>query len=104
MLQQSKQLRSKMLTKDERDQIMAQYEEELKDLELKFDKILCENHNKRNNTVVSNPKLNSYWLGVLSNHKIIKDFISDDDVDALKYLRSVSYKKLEDGNVKFSLI
>lgn len=78
---------------------MDSYEDELRLLELKFDKLLNEKYSKRNEYIASNSKLVDYWLGVLSNHKIIKDYIGEKDIEALKYLEGISAEKLEDGNV-----
>jgi hypothetical protein len=44
-----------------------------------------------------------FWLRVLSNHKLLKDFIADEDKDVLKHLTDISYKKLDDGMVSFSI-
>jgi hypothetical protein len=46
-----------------------------------------------------NETFENFWLRVLTNNKIINDFISEEDKDVLKHLTNVSYTKLEDGNV-----
>jgi hypothetical protein len=40
-----------------------------------------------------------FWLKVLSNHRIIKDFISDEDIKILKNLKDIRYEKYNDGMV-----
>ena len=79
---------------------MKIFEEELKDLELKYDKVLREFNVKRNNNIQGKEVFSDFWLRVLGNNKLIKDFISDNDRDVLKHLKNISSMKLEDGNVK----
>jgi hypothetical protein len=38
-------------------------------------------------------------MRVISNHKILKEFIAEEDKAALKHLVDVRYVKLDDGNV-----
>jgi hypothetical protein len=79
---------------------MKNFEEELKNLELKYDKVLREFNVKRNNNIQGKGIFSDFWLRVLGNNKLIKDFISDTDRDVLKHLRNITSMKLEDGNVK----
>lgn len=79
---------------------MKNFEEELKNLELKYDKVLREFNVRRNNNIQGKGVFSNFWLRVLGNNKLIKDFISDTDRDALKHLINISSMKLEDGNVK----
>jgi hypothetical protein len=85
---------------DERETIMSAFEEELKNLELKYDKLLGEVTDKKQEAIKNKDLFSDYWLRVLSNHKIIKEFISEEDKSVLKYLKHIKTEKLEDGNVK----
>lgn len=79
---------------------MLAFEEETRQLEIKYDTMLQGVFAKRKAAVADNKELYSeFWLRVLTNHKIIKDFINEEDKDALKYLTDLSYTKLEDANV-----
>jgi hypothetical protein len=80
---------------------MTNFEEELKNLELKYDKLLGKVTEKKQQAIKNDELFSDYWLRVLSNHKIIKEFISEEDKDALKHLKCIKSEKLEDGNVNF---
>ncbi len=86
---------------DEREEIFSHFEEELRLLELKFDKLLCGVSEKKNNYLKDKPLFSHYWLRVFSNHKMLKDFIAEDDKDVLKCLFNLRSEKLQDGNVYF---
>ena len=62
--------------------------------------------NKRNNKMLEskNEVYNDFWLRVLTNHKVINSMINDSDRESLKFLKNISYVKLDDGNVCFSFI
>lgn len=79
---------------------MKNFEEDLKNLELKYDKILIDFNAKRNEKIKSQNVFEDFWLRVLGNNKLIKDYISENDKDVLKHLKNISSMKLEDGNVK----
>ena len=83
---------------------MRQFEEELKNLELKYDKLLGNVTEEKRETMNNKQIFSEYWLRVLSNHKIIKDFITEEDKDALRHLTHLKSEKLEDGNVKLTKI
>jgi hypothetical protein len=90
---------------DERESIMKNFEEDMKNLELKYDKLLVEVSQRKIAKMSENKDLfNNYWLRVLSNHKITKDFIAEDDKEALKHLKNIKSVKLDDGNVFSYLI
>ncbi len=89
---------------DEREAIMKEFEEELKNLELKYDKILGDVTEKKKETIDNNELFSDYWLRCLSNHKIIKEFIAEEDKDLMKHLKHLKSEKLEDGNVRIILI
>lgn len=46
-----------------------------------------------------NPVYNDFWMRVMTNHKVLNRMISDQDRESLKYIRNITYVKLEDGNV-----
>jgi hypothetical protein len=79
---------------------MKNFEEDLKNLENKYDKILRDFNVKRNEKIQSKKIFEEFWLRVLANNKLIKDYITEKDRDVLKYLKNISTIKLEDGNVK----
>jgi hypothetical protein len=87
---------------DHREDLLNQYEEELKNLELKYDAMMSGVFEKRNKKIQSNSDLyQDFWLRVLTNHKLVKDFVSEDDKPVLKSLKEIRYHKLSDGNVKY---
>ena len=78
---------------------MKAFEEELKNLELKYDKILGAVTDKKKEAMKSREIFADYWLRVFSNHKIVKEFVAPEDKDLLKHLRNLKSEKLDDGNV-----
>ncbi len=88
---------------DEREKIMEAFEEELKNLELKYDKILAGVTDKKKEAMNGKELFADYWLRVFSNHKIVKEFVAAEDKDLLKHLKNLKSEKLEDGN-SFKLI
>ncbi len=85
-------------------QINSQFEEEVKQLELKFDKLFSEALKERKEEILkAKEDFPNFWLNALSNHKIFKDFIAPSDEDALKSLIDIRYEKLSDGT-SFKLI
>jgi len=80
---------------------MNAYEEELRNLELKYDQKIHEVINLRNTKMLEskNPVYNDFWMRVMTNHKVLNKMISDQDRESLKYIRNITYVKLEDGNV-----
>jgi hypothetical protein len=79
---------------------MKSFEEEMKNLELKYDQLLRNVCDKKAAKLNEDKSLfENYWLRALSNHKITKDFIAEEDKDALKYLKNVKSIKLENANV-----
>jgi len=99
--QQKQDVINVKLIEDQREEIFKAFEEELKNLELKYDKLLCEVTQKKIEKMESKETFSNFWLRVLSNHKIIKEFIAEEDKEALKYLNNLKSEKLEDGNVFF---
>jgi hypothetical protein len=84
---------------------MAEFEEQVRLLELKTDKMLTNVIEKRHQHIVGNKDLyEDYWLRVFSNHKLFKDFINEEDKPLLKKLRKVTSQKLEDGNVSYKVM
>jgi len=77
------------------------YEEELRNLELKYDQKIHNIINLRNQKMLEskNPVYNDFWMRVMTNHKVLNRMISDQDRESLKYIRNITYVKLEDGNV-----
>jgi hypothetical protein len=85
---------------DERAKILEEFDNETKVLELKFDAKLQQVIDRRKEKITQNKELYSnFWLRVLSNHKLLKDFIAEEDKDVLKHLTDIRYKKLDDGLV-----
>jgi hypothetical protein len=80
---------------------MKNFEEELKNLELKYDRVLREFNVKRNSKLQNKEVFSDFWMRVLGNNKLIKDLITECDRDVLKHLKNISSMKLEDGNVKY---
>lgn len=79
---------------------MKAFEEEMKNLELKYDKILGGITERKSAKIAENKELfSNYWMRVLSNHKITKEFIADEDKQVLNHLTGLRSVKLEDGNV-----
>ena len=87
------------IKQDEREQVQKEFEEENRKLELKYDSLLQNIFNKRKQKIAEAKSYPDFWLRVLSNHKITKDFINETDKQVLKYLKDLRYVKLEDGNV-----
>jgi len=82
------------------EEILAEYEKEMKELELKYDVKVQEMFKKRRENIKAkkDTTLNCFWLNALSNHKLFKDFINQQDIQALKFLEDISYSKCNDGN------
>ena len=78
---------------------MEDFENENRLLELKYDQLLQGVYEKRKNNIKNKELYSDFWLRVISNHKFLKDFISDEDKPVLKHLIDVRYVKLDDGNV-----
>jgi len=68
-------------------------------LELKYDNLLQNIYKKRKEKIEEAKSYPDFWLRVLSNHKITKDFINEADKPVLRFLKDLRYEKLEDGNV-----
>ena len=68
-------------------------------MELKYDKLIQKVYDKRTQKIKESQNYPDFWLRVLSNHKIIRDFISDEDKNVLKHLKDVRCSKLDDGLV-----
>jgi len=66
---------------------------------LKYDKLIQKVYAKRSQNIKESSAYPDFWLRVLSNHKIIRDFISEEDKKALKHLKDVRCAKLDDGLV-----
>ena len=74
----------------------------MKELEIKYDQEIQKNLKKQRETLQQNAdKLPKFWLNALSNHKIFKDFINNDDVEVLAHLTGISYEKIDKDNVFF---
>lgn len=84
----------------ERENIADAFEKEMHQLELKYDNKYQEIIERKQNLILENKAIfEEYWLRVLTNNKLINDFISDEDRKVLKHLKNLSYSKLDDGNV-----
>jgi hypothetical protein len=57
------------------------------------------NFEKRKKNIENLNDYPDFWLRVLSNHRIVKDFINDEDKKVLNYLKDIRYEKYEDGMV-----
>jgi len=81
--------------------IIQNYEEELQALEKKFDKQIINSIENRNKIIKESKRevYSDFWLRVLTNHKFIKEFITENDRDSLKFIQDITYNKLDDGNV-----
>jgi hypothetical protein len=78
---------------------LEEFENENRLLELKYDKILQGVYEKRKQNIGQKELYGEFWMRVISNHKILKDFIGEEDKPLLKHLIDVRYVKLDDGNV-----
>jgi hypothetical protein len=88
---------------EEAKSVLQSYEDELKQLELKYDRLMGEINNKKSEGIKHKEIFSEYWLRVLSNNKITKDFIAESDKEALKTLINIRSEKLEDANVIIKL-
>jgi hypothetical protein len=68
-------------------------------LEIKYDQKYQDINKRKNDLIQNNEIFSEYWLRVLTNNKLINDFITAEDREVLKHLKNVSYLKFEDGNV-----
>jgi len=66
---------------------------------LKYDKLFQKVLEKRSQKIYESKNYPDFWLRVLTNHKIVKDFISEEDKNILKHLKDVKCAKLDDGLV-----
>lgn len=85
---------------DERENIMKDLEEEMKNLDLKYEKIMSQVIEKRNQHTQDKELYSHFWLRVFSNHRMFKDLVNESDEEALKALKGVKGFKLDDGNVR----
>ena len=86
------------------DKAVSDYEDEIKQIELKYGKIFSNILLERKEEVNKNKDaLPNFWFNALSNHKLFKDFIASNDEKVLKALIDIRYEKLEDGK-SFKLI
>jgi len=70
---------------------------------MKYDALIQNIYNKRKQKIDDAKDYPDFWLRVLSNHKITKDFINEADKKVLKHLKDLRFSKLNDGNVNFNL-
>jgi len=82
---------------NQREVLMKEMEEELRVLDLKYDKLLSNLCDKRSTQITNKDVLSEYWLRVLTNHKILKDFISEEDKNILRKLKNIRSEKLDDA-------
>ena len=54
---------------------------------------------KRKKKLEEKKSFPDFWLRVLTNHGITKDFINNEDKKVLKYLKNLKYSKSENDNV-----
>lgn len=74
----------------------------MQQLELKYDKLVNQTLIQRSKVVQeSKENLPHFWLTALSNHRIFKEFIAEQDEPILKKLKDFRYLKLEDGAVSY---
>jgi hypothetical protein len=78
---------------------MRDLEEEQRKLEINYDKILQNIFEKRNKKIQEAKSYPDFWLRVLSNHSVTKDFINEEDKSVLKYLKDIRYIKSDIDNV-----
>ena len=106
------------------ESIVAEYEEEIKNIELKYDaklksflekrkqivnEISISESDKLNNTNSesnnTSKSLPNFWLNALSNHRLFKDFINKSvDEKPLQHLIDIRYEKINDGTVRLKII
>lgn len=79
---------------------MRDLEDEQRKLEVQYDNLLQNIFEKRNQKIQAAKSYPDFWLRVLSNHMVIKDFINEEDKKVLKFLRDLRYKKSDKDNVK----
>jgi hypothetical protein len=89
---------------NEREEVLKSFEEELKNLELKYDKIMNDLHRKKNEKMQTKEVFSEYWIRVLTNNKMTKEFISEEDKPVLSHLKNLTSIKLEDGNVNTKIL
>lgn len=81
------------------ENLTASFENELRQLELKYDKMISSVLDERKKEVVSlKSTIPNFWFIALSNHKIFKDFIHPNDENVLKSLIDIRFEKLNNGN------
>mmetsp|Transcript_20328 Transcript_20328/g.21116 ORF Transcript_20328/g.21116 Transcript_20328/m.21116 type:complete len:278 (+) Transcript_20328:13-846(+) len=86
------------------EDLVCKYEDEIKQVEMKYDQLLQAQFKKRRENVDNNKeKIPNFWLNALSNHYMFKEFISSSDCEVLKNLIDIAYQKLDDGN-SFKLV
>ena len=76
-------------------------EDEQRKLEVKYDAVLQNVFQKRKQKIEEAKSYPDFWLRVLANHTVTKDFINEADKSVLKYLKDISYSKTENDNVNF---
>jgi len=81
------------------DELQKEFEKELKALEHNYDKKFQAQFAKRKEHITKNKETQeNFWLNALSNHRLFKDFITNEDIPALKCLEDISYEKCDDLN------
>jgi hypothetical protein len=95
----AKSLEENVQIEESFDELQKEFEKELKTLEHNFDKKFQAQFEKRKEHITKNKETQeNFWLNALSNHKLFKDFITNEDVPALKTLDDISYEKCDDIN------
>ncbi len=83
---------------------MRDLEEEQRKLEIEYDKILQNIFEKRDKKIKEAKSYPDFWLRVLSNHSVTKDFINEEDKSVLKFLKDIRFIKSNKDNVIISII
>lgn len=91
-------------SEDKVKSVISEYEQAMRDLEIKFEEKIQLELKARSDEIKNNKdKYPNFWLNALSNHKLFKDFITIEDVEVLKHLEDISYRKEKEGS-NFTLI
>ena len=66
---------------------------------MQYDNVLQKIFEKRKQKIQEAKSCPDFWLRVLANHSVTKDFINEEDKSVLKFLIDIRYVKSEKDNV-----
>jgi len=89
---------------EERDAVSKEFEDEQKKLENLFEMKMISVLSKRRKKIEDNPQFYSeFWLRAMTNHSVLKEYITEEDRVPLKSLSDIRIEKLNNG-INFKLI